>query len=88
MRSNGAVIGGDCARPALEFMIAAGTKGEPNEDVDDGAVYQDDYADILVEEAENRYKDILDYRDYEYVDDRWNNDWDDDAPSDDAVATH
>ena len=33
-------------------------------------------------------KDILDYRDYEYVDDRWNNDWDDDAPSDDAVATH
>ena len=22
-------------RPALEFMIAAGTKGEPNEDVDD-----------------------------------------------------
>ncbi len=75
-------------RPALEFMIAAGTKGEPNEDVDDGAAYQDDYADILVEEAENRYKDILDYRDYEYVDDRWNNDWDDDAPSDDAVATH
>ena len=52
------------------------------------AQYQDDYADILVEEAENRYKDILDYRDYEYVDDRWNNDWDDDAPSDDAVATH
>ena len=42
----------------------------------------------LVEEAEGRYKDILDYRDYEYVDDRWNNDWDDDAPSDDAVATH
>jgi len=33
-------------------------------------------------------EDILDYRDYEYVDDRWNNDWDDDAPSDDAVATH
>ena len=55
-------------RPALEFMIAAGTKGEPNEDVDDGAAYQDDYADILVEEAENRYKDILDYRDYEYGD--------------------
>ena len=32
----------------------------------------------MVEEAEGRYKDILDYRDYEYVDDRWNNDWDDD----------
>ena len=75
-------------RPALEFMIAAGTKGEPDEDVDDGEVYQDDYADILVEEAEGRYKDILDYRDYEYVDDRWNNDWDDDAPSDEAMATH
>ena len=69
---------------------SAGSKsqGEPDEDVDDGEVYQDDYADILVEEAEGRYKDILDYRDYEYVDDRWNNDWDDDAPSDDAVATH
>ena len=54
-------------RPALEFMIAAGTKGEPNEDVDDGEAYQDDYADILVEEAEDRYKDILDYTDYEYA---------------------
>ena len=48
-------------------MIAAGTKGEPNEDVDDGEAYQDDYADILVEEAEDRYKDILDYTDYEYA---------------------
>ena len=48
-------------RPALEFMMAAGTKGEPDEEVDDGAEYQDDYADdILVEEAEDRYKDILD----------------------------
>ena len=43
-------------RPALEFMMAAGTKGEPDEEVDDGAdEYQDDYADILVEEA----RDIL-----------------------------
>ena len=47
-------------RPALEFMMAAGTKGEPDEEVDDGAEYQDDYADILVEETEDRYKDILD----------------------------
>ena len=31
------------------------------QEVDDGAEYQDDYADdILVEEAEDRYKDILD----------------------------
>ena len=45
-------------------------------------------ASYMVEEAEGRYKDILDYRDYEYVDDRWNNDWDDDAPSDEAMATH
>ena len=85
--SRGAVLDEDVFDIEMERK-AAGTKGEPNEDVDDGAAYQDDYADILVEEAENRYKDILDYRDYEYVDDRWNNDWDDDAPSDDAVATH
>ena len=31
---------------------------------------------------------LMAYRDYEYVDDRWNNDWDDDAPSDEAMATH
>ncbi len=50
-----------------EEQMSAGTKGEPDEDVDDGAEYQDDYADILVDEAEDRYKDILDYTDYEYA---------------------
>jgi len=62
--SQGAILDEDVFE--LERQAAAGTKGEPDEDVDDGAAYQDDYADILVDEAEDRYKDILDYTDYEY----------------------
>jgi len=57
--SQGAILDEDVFE--LERQAAAGTKGEPDEDVDDGAAYQDDYADILVDEAEDRYKDILDY---------------------------
>jgi len=64
--SQGAVLDEDVFDIEMERK-AAGTKGEPDEDVDDGAAYQDDYADILVEEAEDRYKDILDYTDYEYA---------------------
>jgi len=70
--SEGAIFDEDVFE--MERKAAAGTKGEPDEDVDDGAAYEDDgaayeedYADILVDEAEDRYKDILDYTDYEYA---------------------
>jgi len=36
------------------------------EELSQEAAYEEDYADILVDEAEDRYKDILDYTDYEY----------------------